>query len=237
MKLLVALAMSLSILVTGCASKPPQPRSEAIYETLKVDATLRAWVNTCRELNSKTSQLADLTYQNWWRRNGELVEGADFGLSYSMINVTDTRQEAGARLAMSITWGVVKQAEEDVADASVLNEELEPLCMNMLGRYNEGEFDLKKNEAVYPVLLELQQDKAQLSEELSLKRAAIEKSTGKVYGRSYFLAEKLFQRYACPDADVHLLSNAWPYEVYNAQCTDGTFMLIRCEWGNCSLIR
>lgn len=231
--LMVFVALSLS----ACSSTPPKPKEEAIYEALKVDTTLRSWVDACRGVSSKTSQLADLTYQNWWRRNGDLVEGADFGLAYSLIEVTDSRQEAGARLAMSITWSVVQQAKEEVADIVNPSTDAESVCMRTLGQYNDGSFDLKENSAVYPLLAELQRDKQNHSDELSLKRAAIEKRTGKEYGRSYYLAEQLFKKIACAGADVHLLSNAWPYEVYNAQCQDGAFVLIRCEWGHCSIIK
>lgn len=235
-KAVVLLLAVAGVFLQGCSSAPKSDRGEAIYQALKVDTTLRAWVDACKGVSHKTTKVANLTYQNWWRRNASLVESADYGLSYGVLKVTDTRQAAGAQMAMAITWDVVDSADQDVESELTLATDKEALCLRVLGRYNDGEQDLADMEGVYETLIELEHHKTKQGENVALKRASIEKRTGRVYGRSFYVAEKLSQRYACRGAVVHLLSNAWPYEVYNAECDGGNFVLIRCEWGNCMIV-
>ncbi|MFK4752155.1 hypothetical protein [Oceanobacter antarcticus] len=233
---IVMVAAALLAGLSGCASSPLSAKGDAIYDALALDTRLRTWADSCSKVSYKADKAAQLARQNWWSRNGNLVESADYGLAYDLVTVTDTRQPTGARLAMALTWGIVESAEQEVNAALANNAERESSCLQVLEEFDRGDLDLADREATYKALLELQHHKDMQGDALLLKQAAVEKQTGKVYGRSYYVVEKLSQRFACPGAQVNLLSNAWPDEVYQARCDDGSFLLVRCQWGNCMIV-
>ncbi|KZZ51068.1 hypothetical protein A3759_00295 [Thalassolituus sp. HI0120] len=223
----------LSLGLVGCSSNPLSPTGEAVYYALQTDTSLRSWVDACYDVSSETKQEALRTQRNWWKRNGAFVEGADFGLAYNIIKVTDDRAETGARMAMALTWQVVETAEQEVNELMTGASDKEDLCLRVLERYNEGEMDLRGNEELYQGLVKLQRRAQSQGKDLAMKRASIEKRTKTVYGRSFYVVEKLAKRHGCPGARVQLLKNDWPHEVYDGRCPDGSYILARCEWGNC----
>lgn len=233
MRIPLLTALASLLLLQGCSSNPLSPTGEAVYYALQTDTTLRAWVDACQDVNAETRQAAFTARQNWWKRNGAFVESADFGLNYDIIHVTEDRAETGARLAMALTWQVVETAEKEVNELLADAGNRGDLCMRVLNQYNNGERDLHGNDKVYDSLVSLQRRSQKEGKDLALKRAAVESKTGKVYGRSFYVVEKMAKRNGCPGAEVHLLKNAWPFEVYDARCPDGSYLLMRCEWGNC----
>ncbi|MAD45206.1 MAG: hypothetical protein CMI02_15270 [Oceanospirillaceae bacterium] len=233
MKRASSLLLAALVLLQGCSNNPLSPTGEAVYYALQTDTTLRAWADACADVSAETRQAAYTAEQNWWKRNGAFVESADFGLNYDIITVTDERAETGARMAMALTWQVVETAEAEVNDLLSGASNKEDLCLRVLNQYNDGERDLRGNDKVYNSLVDLQRRSQKQGEDLAIKRAAVEKKTGKVYGRSFYVVEKMAKRNGCPGAEVHLLKNAWPFEVYDAKCPDGSYLLMRCEWGNC----
>lgn len=234
MRLLSALTLLSVVMLHGCASTSPlSPTGEAVYYALQTDTTLRSWVDACEGVSAKAKQTAYTAKQNWWKRNGAFVESADFGLTYDIITVTDERAETGARMAMALTWQVVESAENEVNEMLDGASDPEDLCLRVLTQYNEGERDLRGNDTLYNSLVELQRRSQRQGKDTELKKAEIESRTGKVYGRSFYVVEKMAKRSGCPGADVQLLKNDWPFEVYDARCPDGSYLLMRCEWGNC----
>lgn len=230
---LTALMLILTAGLVGCSSSPLTKTGESIYYALQTDTSLRSWVDACYDVSSDSKRQALMAKRNWWKRNGAFVESADFGLAYDIIKVTDTRAETGARMAMALTWQVVETAEKEVSELMAETSNKEDLCLRILQQYNEGERDLRGNEELYNGLVKLQRRAQSQGKELALKRAAIEKVTKKVYGRSFYVVEKMTKRHGCPGAEVQLLKNDWPHEVYDARCPDGSYILARCEWGNC----
>lgn len=233
MRRFILSAFAAAGLLQGCATSQLSPTGDAVYYALQTDTTMRTWVDACEGINAETRQAAYMAQQNWWKRNGALVEGADFGLAYDLVQVSGDRPETGARLAMALTWQVVESAEQEVNGLLGKSGNREDLCLRVLGQYDKGERDLHGNEQVYNSLVSLQRKAEQQGPELVLKKAAVEAQSGKVYGRSYYIVEKMAQRQGCPGADVHLLRNAWPHEVYDARCPDNSYLIMRCEWGNC----
>lgn len=237
MRIFGLLGLMAVLALQGCSSKPVNPTSEAIHYALQAETTLRYWVTQCADVSPNAKQSAYVTQQNWWQRNGAFVEGADFGLAYSLVNVTDTRAETGSRVAMALTWQVMETAEQTVNTTFEKENDKEALCSRVMSQYSRGEHDLRANSELYNTLVELQRRQQRDGVDLSLKRAAVEQRIGKVYGRSFYVVEKLAQRQGCFGAQVNLLKNAWPYEVYDARCPDGSFVLVRCEWGNCGVLQ
>lgn len=231
-----AVCVALAGVLSGCASSPVSPKGTAIYDALQTETSLRAWSDACADVSLESRKLAGKAKEAWWRRNRTLLESADFGLAYDLASVTNTRVDTGARLAMGLTWQVVEAAEADVASRLEPSTSKSSVCEKVLTQYRDGDFDLTENESTYQALLELQNRKNLQGEDLALRRAAIEKETGKVYGRSFYVVEKLAKRYSCPGAEVHLLDNRWPNEVYDARCNNGSFLIFRCEWGNCMIV-
>lgn len=230
---LTALMLFLMTGLVGCSSSPLTSTGESIYYALQTDTSLRSWVDACYDVSSDAKRQALMAKRNWWQRNGTFVESADFGLAYDIIHVTDERAETGARMAMALTWQVVETAEKEVNELLSGTNDKEDLCLRILQQYNEGERDLRGNEELYNGLVKLQRRAQSQGKELALKRASIERVNKKVYGRSFYVVEKMAKRNGCPGAEVQLLKNAWPHEVYDAKCPDGSYILARCEWGNC----
>lgn len=235
MRLLASVVICASALV-GCASNPLSPKGTAIYDALQTETSLRAWADACSDVSLESRKLAAEAKDAWWSRNRTLLESADFGLAYDMAEVTDTRAHTGARLAMGLTWQTIDTSEKEIEEKLNRSSDKPAVCTDMLTRYRDGEFDLAERKETYQALLELQNRKNLQGEDLALRRASIEKQTGKVYGRSFYVVEKLAKRYSCPGAEVHLLDNRWPNEVYDARCTNGSFLIFRCEWGNCMIV-
>ncbi len=233
MRILSGLILASLALLQGCSSTQLSPTGEAVYYALQTDTTLRTWVDACDDVSAKAKQAAYTAKQNWWQRNGAFVESADFGLVYDIIHVTDDRTETGARMAMALTWQVVETAEAEVQELLSASGDKEDLCLRVLSQYNQGERDLRSQDKVYESLVNLQRRSQRDGTDLNLKRAAVEQKAGKVYGRSFYVVEKMAKRNGCSGAEVHLLKNAWPHEVYDARCPDNSYLLVRCEWGNC----
>lgn len=234
MRLISALIVSSLAFLQGCSSSPLSPTGEAVYYALGTDTQLRQWVDACRDVNADIRQQALLTRQNWWQRNGAFVQGADFGLAYDLVQVTDERVETGARVAMALTWNIVEAAEADVRERLAGRQAAE-VCRDVLEQYSRGDYDLRSNSRLYNELVSLQGRQQRQGDDLRLKQAAVNAASGKVYGRSFYVVEKMAVRNGCAGARVQLLKNAWPNEVYDATCPDGSQLLVRCEWGNCRL--
>lgn len=231
--------ITLCLIATGlaaCSGQPVSPVGEAVYFALQTDTSLRTWADACHDVSPASKNQARSARYSWWQRNGSLVEGADFGLAYDMIRVSDTRPETGARMALALTWQVVETADKDVKELMGGTDNKEELCQRILRQYEQGERDLKNDEALYHTLLELQNRKRTESQALELKRASIEKQTRREYGRSFYVVEKIARRNGCQAGSVQLLKSAWPYEVYDVTCSRKQSLLARCEWSNCSLV-
>ncbi len=225
--------LALLALLQGCSSSPLSPTGEAVYYALEKDTHLRLWAEACQGLSPDMRQTALLARQNWWQRNGTFVQGADFGLAYDLVQISDERVETGARLAMALTWNIVASAEADIAERLQSGSQAEAQCRQVLSAYNNGDQDLRGNEPMYEELVSLQRRLQQEGSDLALKRAAVAHSSGKVYGRSFYVVERMGQRQGCAGGEIQLLKNSWPNEVYEARCPDGSYLLVRCEWGNC----
>lgn len=233
MRLLGLIALLSLPWLQGCSSNPLSPTGEAVYYALEKDTHLRLWADACQGLSPDIRQTALLARQNWWQRNGAFVEGADFGLAYDVVQISDERVETGARLAMAVTWNIVASAEADIDQRLHKSGKPEEQCRQILEQYNRGDQDLRGNKRMYEELVGLQRRLQQEGTDLKLKRAAVAQSSGKVYGRSFYVVERMSQRQGCAGGEIHLLKNSWPNEVYEARCPDGSYLLVRCEWGNC----
>lgn len=240
MKLRFILAIVAVFLMQGCAQKPLSPKGEAVFYALQADTMLRTWVSQCRDVSPRARQAGLTARNNWWERNGPFVEGADFGLAYNIVTVTDTRAETGARLAMAMTWEVTERAEETVTklmEKAGDDEGREELCIKILGQYNQGKWDLHGSDETYNELVTLQRRSVNDAEKLDLRRGMVELKTQRQFGRSLYVVEKLSKRQGCPNAEVQLLKGEWPYEIYDVACPDESHLLMRCEWGNCLVLQ
>lgn len=232
---LKTLAVTLFLaLLAGCSAKPLSPTGYAIYDTLQTDAQLRSWVVACQQLSPELQRNALLTQRNWWQRNAIFVESADFGLAYDQLHISAERAETGARLALAATWNVVATADQSVQQALAKGDAAQT-CQKALNRYDQGDFDLGGNNPYHAELEALRQRKLSAGDDFALQQASVTVSSGKEYGRSFYVVERLVNRQGCPNADVRLLKNDWPNEVYDARCGDRSYLLVQCEWGNCRI--
>ena len=230
------LAWAAAVLMTGCAQSQLSPEGDAIFYALQADTMMNMWRRECGEVSGRASHVAENARTDWWRRNGELVKGADFGLAYNMVVVADERVETGARVAMAMTWEVQKRAENTVLKRLDSASDKEKLCLKILNEYSKGKWDIKGSEEMESTLLELKNMSTEREDDFDIRRGMVEINTGKRYGRSLYVVEKMAEKLNCGKEGVKLIKGAWPYEVYNVDCADKPLLLMRCEWGNCATI-
>jgi len=225
-----------ALLASGCAQTQLSPKGDAIFYALQADTMMNTWRYECAEVSSRANYTAQAARTDWWRRNGELVKGADFGLAYNMVTVTDTRQDTGARVAMALTWEVQERAQALVTEKLNKASDKEALCLEILGEYRQGDWDIKGSEEMRQALMSMKEDAKTSEDVLALRRGMIEKATGKRYGRSLYVVEKHAEQNGCSKDDISLVKGEWPFEVYNLNCPDTPLSLMRCEWGRCNFM-
>ncbi len=235
--------LSLKVLLTGlilstlvgCSSAPQSSTGQAVYYALQTDVQLRLWVDHCKDMNGKVKQAAWQAKKNWWRRNGAFVEGADYGLTREIMLVSGDRDVTGANIALGLTTQVVEDAVAEMQGILAESGDRQKLCLNMLSKFNDGDYDLRDNNQFYPTLVDLQRRSQRNGKSLEEKAAAVAVKNQRKFGRSLYVVEKLAKRSGCPGAKVKAIKADWPNEVYDVQCPDKSYILVRCEWGNCLL--
>lgn len=220
--------------LSACSGVSRTPDEQAISYALVEDVTLRKLTDECSNLSVTAKQAAWRGYRSWWKRNGNLVEAADYGLSYNLVTLTDSRQETGARYAMGLTFDIVAEAEQRVAELFEGTDKTET-CLNIMGEYRDGSMDLREDSNLYPILVKLQQQSDAQGEDLYLKMSKIEDKSNKKFSRSAYTVERMVKREGCANPKVRTLKADGPNEVLEATCADKTFMLVRCEWRNCKI--
>jgi hypothetical protein len=223
----------MTVLMTACAGSSRMPQEEAIYQTLIEDVTFRKIASHCLSVSKRSEHQVWRAQKEWWDRNSVIVEAADYGFSYNVINLTGERQDTGARYAMGLSFDIVREAEKK-AD-TVIGEGLEEEeCIEIMGDYRAGENDLSADDERYALLLKLMQKKKREGKDLELQQAQIINKTGESYSRSSMSARRLAHRTVCPGASITTLKSEWPIEIFEAVCNDDSYVLIECKWGSCA---
>lgn len=223
-----------ALALVGCSGIDRTPDEQAISYALVNDVTVRKLKDQCAQVSQSANQAAWRGYRSWWKRNGNLVEAADYGLSYNLVTLTDNRLETGARYAMGLTFDIVAEAEQRVAEL-LDGGNKESTCIDVMAEYQDGSMDLREDGEMYDLLVNLQQKQGRNGEDLALKISKIEDKKAKKYSRSAYVAERLVKREGCVKPRVRALKADGPNEVLEAVCADKSFMLVRCEWRNCKI--
>lgn len=222
------------VLLAGCASLPT-PRSEAIHYALTTDATLRELAEQCARVSPDLRTKAVQAQRDWWRRNGSVVAAADYGLL--QLNWDDAREpleKQRAYLSMQVLEMVHSDAGAQVAEW-VDGKKTERNCEKQLANYQDGDLDLSQQKKYFNTLVALQNEQKQQLEDVDQARAI--NARYRKYGRSLFLVEQKVQTLGCNRPQISMLRNDWPLEVYDAVCSDQTYLLVQCEWGRCDIRR
>ncbi len=222
--------------LTGCASNQLSPKGDAIFYALQADTMMNTWRYECAAVSGRANYAAETARADWWQRNGDAVEAADFGLAYNLITVTDTRLDTGARVAMGLTWEVQERAVQTVRNKLDGASDKEALCVKVLGEYQSGEWDIKGSEEIQQALVSLEATAASEQDTYRERKGMVETATGKRYGRSLYVVEKLSDQQSCDRSGVSLIKGEWPYEIYNVECDDQPLSIVRCEWGRCTFV-
>ncbi len=220
--------------LAACSGVSRTPQEQAISYALVSDVIVRKLTDECGKVSVTAKQAAWRGYRSWWKRNGNLVEAADYGLSYNLVTLTDDRQETGARYAMGLTFDIVAEAEQRVAEL-LHNGDKEETCLDVMADYRDGEMDLGEETNLYELLVGLQQEQETKGTDLALRISRIENKKKKKYSRSAYIVEKLVKREGCARPRVRSLKADGPNEILEAVCADKSFMLVRCEWRNCKI--
>ncbi len=220
--------------LAACSGVSRTPQEKAISYALVNDVAARKLADECSKVSVTAKQAAWRGYRSWWKRNGSLVEAADYGLSYNLVTLTGDRLETGARYAMGLTFDIVYEAENRVAEMLASGDK-EDTCVDVMGEYRDGAMDLREDRDLYDSLVVLQQRQDTQGSDLLLKMSEIHKKKGKKYSRSAYTVERMVKREGCVKPKVRSLKADGPNEILEAVCADKTFMLVRCEWRNCKI--
>ncbi len=223
-----------ALVLVACSGVSRPPQEQAISYALVHDATLRKLADECAKVSISAKQASWRSARSWWKRNGSLVEAADYGLTYNMMSFAGDRQETAARFAMGLTFDIMFEAEQRVAEI-LSGGDKEDTCMDVMEDYRDGEMDLRDGSQHYPILVDLQRQRDAHGPDLLLKQAEWSQRSDKKYSRSAYTVERLVKREGCPNATVRTLKADWPMEVFESVCADNSYMLVRCEWGNCQV--
>lgn len=225
-----------TLFLTGCASSQLSPKGDAIFYALQADTMMNTWRYECAQVSGRANYAAEAARADWWQRNGDKVEAADFGLAYNLVTVTDTRIDTGARVAMGLTMEVQERAMTTVRNKLEGTSDKESLCVDTLEDYREGKWDIKGSEEIEAALESLEKTAVADREDFKLRKSMVETATGKRYGRSLYVVEKLSEQEGCDREGAGLIKGEWPYEIYNVQCEDKPLSIVRCEWGRCTFV-
>lgn len=225
----VSLFVTLIIGLSGCVSHSVTP--EAIHYALQEEATLREVSTQCKPLGGEVAQAASEAVDLWWQRNRASLIAADYGFIDGLEQVFSQRQESSAMTAITVTQQIRFEAET-TAQKVLSKRNPEKACLKILSEYRDGKYDLAGNRQYQKVYHSLQA-KQQTFNGLDQAKAAI--ANLRKYGRSLNVVERTLVSQGCQEADISLLRNTWPLEIYDAQCNDRSYQLIRCEWGQCRI--
>lgn len=219
------------MLLVSCSSLPP--KTEAIHITLVTDAALRNATQTCAELGVEERRFAERERVSWWRRNGNFVMAADYGLL--QLNWDDSPQSAEhqrAVLAMQVLENIQTDSELLYADWFGDYQESKD-CKSLFGQVAKGKYDVEGDKKIAEVLAQISSEKQSVSADA--ERARSINSRYRKYGRSLYIVEKELQDVGCRAPKISLLRNSWPLETYDAVCSQQDYILVKCEWGRCEL--
>jgi hypothetical protein len=230
-KLLCTLIMAL--LFVSCSSLPP--KSEAIYDTLMIDNSLRGAVGSCAALGDTEKRVIVAARNNWWRTNSSYVMAADWGLL--KLNWDDAHKSAESqRVLLGLALLENIQSESAQKQSSLLKGKATTAsCEKLAKSIDKGKFDVSKSKSTVKILDALNADRKNV-EGVAATAQSINNRYRK-YGRSLFVVEKALREAGCSSANISLLRNSWPLEVYDATCNETDYILVRCEWGRCELKR
>lgn len=217
----------------GCSTMPP--KSEAIYDALVIDTSLRGVVGACAVLGEAEKRNIVIARNQWWQNNASYVLAADWGLL--KLNWDDAHSGAESQRAlMGLALLENIQNESLVNQADLLKGKASTdSCENVAKKIIKGKYDIDNNKSAVKILEALKADRINVEGEASVARSI--NNRYRKYGRSLFVVEKALRETGCSEPNISLLRNSWPLEVYDATCNETDYLIVRCEWGRCEIKR
>lgn len=223
----------LMLTVVGCSSLPP--KSEAIYDTLVMDTSLRGVVGSCAALGDAEKRTIVVARNQWWQNNASYVLAADWGLL--KLNWDDAHTAAESQRALMGLALLENIQNESLANQADLlkGKASTDSCEKVAKKIAKGKYDIDNNKSAVKILDTLKADRLNVEGEASVARSI--NNRYRKYGRSLFVVEKALRETGCNAPNISLLRNSWPLEVYDATCNETGYLLVRCEWGRCEIKR
>ncbi|WLD59589.1 hypothetical protein NFC81_07350 [Salinispirillum sp. LH 10-3-1] len=219
--------------IAGCATSGAKYKNEAVAYALSTEAELRALVSACDRVSGPASAEAREADREWWRRNATMMQAADYGFIRELESFADSRREESLVLfTMNAGYALDQQMQESVAKR-LDTRNPERVCLQELASFRAGDRDLSRNARHYSELVALSTEARVDQNALRSSRAPA--SANRDFGRSFYQTEAALAAVGCRQPQIAMLKNDWPTEVYEAQCQDTTYQLVRCEWNRCEV--
>lgn len=219
--------------VVGCASSGAKYTNEAVAYALSTEAELRALVAACDRVSGPASAEAREADREWWRRNATMMQAADYGFIRELGSFADSRREESLVLfTMNAGYSLDQQMQANVAKR-LDTRNPERVCLQELASFRTGDRDLSRSARHYTELVALSAE-ARIDQN-ALRSSRAPASANRDFGRSFYQTESALAAIGCRQANISMLKNDWPMEVYEAQCQDTSYHLVRCEWNRCEV--
>ncbi len=219
--------------LTACSSLPPQ--TQAIHTALTTNLALRSAADQCSAVDTNTQRIATEQYAQWWQRNQQWVQAADYGLLKMNWEASQkATQEQHAVIGMQMLE--MLHYDSELQKTEWLGQQAdEKKCSELFSLVESGKIDLARKDQDSNVLETLYQERQNISEDANAARSI--NARYRKYGRSYYLAEKALKASGCSQPSISMLRNSWPLEVYDSVCSEDDYLLVKCLWGRCEVKR
>lgn len=227
--------------VMGCSSEKVihysiEQRYLAAQYAIKENIRLQAIADACAKGGMHMEGYGRLVQHKWWEKNWPYVAVSEKELNVNIqLRQGQNGRIAGQLDAIRFVLEAQRDGNEDLVSRIVRTNYREKSCERYLTPYRNGDKDMDKNTALFPILENIKVDHI---EEATTQPHPVPKIDSGLIGRrnegrSLILVEKITRKRICLQNTVINLLSDWPLELYGIYCDNGKQVVVRCDWGNC----
>lgn len=238
-----AVLLSALVILAACSSVPTKEytaleRYQAALYALQENYTLATIVAACNQLDEASKTYAAEVQQEWWDTNWYWVAGANEEFNQQ---IKQRQESMGEYLGQLEALNFIKHMElntnSDIKNKILLTNHRSQACERRLRPYVQGE--KKLSDSQYGKILEairLNYLNASVSPRRPVPDFQTDVEVRYKEGRSLVEVERTARDEVCAEAQVVLLKEQWPLEIYGVMCGDVARRVVKCEWGACNKV-